>query len=168
MNLHLGYWWLGLVVALAPGEAQAQRTIILVRHAEKATTPPGADPPLSPSGQARAARLCEMLKDADVQTIFTSPFVRTKETAGPLAQALHLTPREDPMTNPMTLVQAVRALPGSGAVLIVGHSNTIPEFLKALGAAPISAIHEDEFDNLFVVTTEAATPPRLVRLHYKP
>ena len=53
----------------------------------------------------------------------------------------------------------------TGAVLVVGHSNSVPEVMTALGVTPPVTIADTEFDNLFIVTT--GTPPRLVRLRYK-
>ena len=52
-----------LLIALAD-VAGGQQTILLVRHAEKATDAKEASVPLSEAGTARAARLAEMLKSA--------------------------------------------------------------------------------------------------------
>ena len=46
---------------------QAPLTVYLVRHAEKMAD--SRDPELSDSGQARAATLATILKDAEVQTV---------------------------------------------------------------------------------------------------
>ena len=52
-----------------------------------------------------------------------------------------------------------------GNVLVVGHSNTIPDIIKALGVSDSIAIDDNDYDNLFVVSlgTGSAT---LLRLHY--
>mgnify|MGYP001822843450 FL=1 len=74
-------------------ESQATTTIIFVRHAEKAATPPD-DPGLSAAGQRRVAELTRQLRDADVvagiDAIYSTPFRRTQETAQPVADALDL------------------------------------------------------------------------------
>ena len=49
-------------------------------------------------------------------------------------------------------------------MLIVGHSNTVPDVLKRLGVQGDIAIGDMEFDNLFVVVRPAAGEPTLVRL----
>src|SRR5438105_12994297 len=67
-------------------------TIILVRHAEKAG--PSGDVPLNAAGVARANELARVLGTADIAAIYTTPFVRVRQTAQPLANALHLTPIE--------------------------------------------------------------------------
>ena len=50
-------------------------------------------------------------------------------------------------------------------MLVVGHSNTVPEVMTALGVKPPVTIGDTEFDNLFIVTTGAQ--PRMVRLRYR-
>jgi broad specificity phosphatase PhoE len=60
------------------------------------------------------------------------------------------------------LVEKLRAL--NGNALVVGHGNTIPDLLKALGiAAPVS-IPEDDYTEIFAVSVGDA--PQLLRLHY--
>ena len=50
-------------------------------------------------------------------------------------------------------------------VLVVGHSNTVPEIVKALGVTAPLKIDDTEYDNLLVVTS--ATQPQLLRLRYR-
>jgi 2,3-bisphosphoglycerate-dependent phosphoglycerate mutase len=149
-----------------PSPVSAQNVIFIVRHAEKEAMPP-TDPPLSTEGKQRADTLRDMLKGAGVTAIITSPFTRTKETAKPLATALSLTPQVDPMDNPRALVDKIRSVSGGGNVLVVGHSDSIPQLLKALGHSPLISIADTEFDNLFVVTPGEVTRPRVSRLRYK-
>jgi broad specificity phosphatase PhoE len=155
-----------LVVAVA-ASASAQ-TVILVRHAERADTTGGgspmmgADPDLSPAGKARAERLAGMVKDAGIAGIFVTEFKRTQQTAAPLAAARGLTPTVIPSADTATLVARLRAAKTN--VLVVGHSNSLPEILKALGISTPIAIADAEYDNLFIVTR--ATTPQLLRLRF--
>lgn len=48
------------------------------------------DPPLSELGQSQANALAEQLKDEQIDRIYCSPFLRTIQTAHPLAQILEL------------------------------------------------------------------------------
>jgi broad specificity phosphatase PhoE len=154
---------------LAPAVAVAQNVVFAVRHAERAdtgTAPPNmaaADPDLSPAGRERAKSLALMLKDAKITAIFTSEFKRTIQTATPLARALNIEIKEVPTNSPNALTKLVLAAKGN--VLVVGHSNTVPPLLTALGIKEKVAIGEQEFDNLFVVIRSAQ--PRLVRMHYR-
>lgn len=160
------------VLAARPAAASDQ-VIFLVRHAEKAATPaaPPAtktmmadDPPLSAAGQARAAHLAALLASADVRRIFTTEFLRTRQTAAPMAQARHLEIVAVPAKDPEQLLAQVRQVKGN--VLIVGHSNTVPDLLKRLGIKDDITIVDPEYDNLFVVVRPDAGEPTLIRLRY--
>lgn len=166
-----------VVAALAVATPiQAAEMILLVRHAERQTGQ--GDDGLSEAGQRRAARLSAMLAEAGITHIFTSDRRRTVETAAPLASLRRLMAfvigieetkpgRPDPVqVQVAATLGAIRDAPGFSRVLIVGHSNTLPEFLKALGVAEAVTIADDEFDNLFVVLPQPTGPPHLVRLRF--
>jgi hypothetical protein len=85
-------YFLGLLVAF---ESQAQTTLYIVRHAEKAPASPGdEDPPLSTSGVARAQELAHLLRSVDLRAIYVTPYRRTRETAAPTAESKKLKPIE--------------------------------------------------------------------------
>ena len=68
--------------------------LVLVRHAlpELVQGASGrADPPLTPHGQAQAARVVGAV-GSDVAGLYTSPMARARATAAPLAAALGVTP----------------------------------------------------------------------------
>jgi broad specificity phosphatase PhoE len=152
--------------------AAAQQTIFVVRHAERADggagapgmVAPATDPPLSAAGRERAARLAFMLRSADIKHIVTTEFRRTQETAAPLAEQLKLTPLVSSSKDPAPVVSRMREVAGN--ILIVGHSNTIPDLLKRLGAKEDVTIPDGEYDNLFVVFRPATGDATLIRLRY--
>ncbi len=158
-----------LLAVLAAAPAAAQHTIFLVRHAERADTAPGAsptmaaDPDLSEAGRARAESLATALKDAKITAIYATEYKRTQQTAAPLAKALGLTVKIVTSEAAQPLVKQLEAAKGN--VLVVGHSNTVPDVIKGLGVTAPVTIGDDEFDNLFIVTT--GTPPSVLRLHYR-
>jgi broad specificity phosphatase PhoE len=152
-----------LVAATAAGAA-AQPVVFVVRHAERAdagTGGMGSDPSLSAEGRARAERLAAMLKDVGLTAVFTTDYKRTKETAAPTATAHHLTLTEIKATDTARLVERVKR--ATGSVLIVGHSNTVTDVLKALGAATAPEVSDAEFDNLFILTPGSHD---VIRLRY--
>jgi broad specificity phosphatase PhoE len=158
-----------IIGVLAAVPVAAQPTVFLVRHAERADASPGAaptmsaDPDLSEAGRARAESLAAMLRDAKITAIFTTEFKRTQQTAAPLAKAIGVTVTIVTSKNAADLVTQVQA--SKGSVLVVGHSNTVPEVIKALGVPTPVTIADDEFDSLFLVTR--STPPSVLRLHYR-
>ena len=123
----------------------------------------GADPDLSDAGRARAASLSAMLKDAKIAAVFTSEYKRTRQTAEPVAKAAGLDIVQTPSKDTNALAAKVNAARGN--VLVVGHSNSVPELLKALGVTETVEIAETDFDNLFIVIRGAR--PELLRLHFK-
>lgn len=163
--------WALLLVSAIP--AAAQQTIFVVRHAERADAgPAGAvamatpttDPPLSAAGQERAGRLGTMLRSADIKHIFTTEFMRTRQTAAlakytPRVEITEVSSRDVP--DLITRVSQVQ-----GSVLVVGHSNTVPEILKQLGIKDPIAIADTEYDNLFIVLRPLTGDSTLIRLRY--
>jgi hypothetical protein len=51
-------------------------------------------------------------------------------------------------------------------VLVVGHSNTLPEVLKKLGVKDDIKIEDSEYDNLFIVVRPESGEPTLIRLRF--
>jgi broad specificity phosphatase PhoE len=151
------------IVAMAlPARASAQKLVFLVRHAERADagTTPQTDPPLSATGQARAQKLATLLADAGVTSIVTTEFVRTQQTAGPLATKLGVTPETVAADNPAGVVATLKISHGNEIVLVVGHADTLPAILKAYGKADVT-IGDSEFDDLFIIVPATGTVSRL-------
>jgi len=153
--------------------APAPLTVYVVRHAEKAVEP-GSDPALSAEGQARATALGAALRDAGVTAVVVTQFKRTGTTAGILAQAAKLTPQvvaatADARAHAAEVAAAVRRQPAGSVVLVVGHSNTVPSIIAALGGPRMPDLCDAEYDNLFVLTvpaTGATGATRLTRSRY--
>jgi broad specificity phosphatase PhoE len=153
----------------APAARAEGPVVYLVRHGEKAPAP-ADDPALSAAGQARAAALAARLADANVQTVFVTPTRRTAETAAPLAAARGLTPVAVPFAPSVdahaqavaaAVTAALAARPGA-AVLVVGHSNTVPAIVGALGAARPADLCDAAYATLFVLRPAAAAAPAAV------
>ena len=121
--------------------------IYLVRHAEKGSV--GKDPDLTPRGLARASNIAAILGQASITAIFSTPTVRTQQTAAPLAQRLGVTVQPYDPRAPLALVEQVKALNVDGAVLVVGHSNTLPELVRLFGGTPGADIGEEEYARLY-------------------
>jgi phosphohistidine phosphatase SixA len=138
---------LSVLASLATtGSALAEPSAVyLVRHAEKGTV--GKDPDLLPQGQERARNIAAILGKAGITAIFSTPTARTRQTAAPLAQRSGVTVQLYDPRAPQALVDKVKA--ASGAVLVVGHSNTLPELVRLFGGAPGADIGEDEYERIY-------------------
>ncbi len=109
-------------------------TIVLVRHAEKASdgTP---DPALRPEGDVRAACLARIARDLNVTHAFATDLVRTSSTIGPAAAEHRVAIDTTQASDTAALVQKLDALPPGAVALVAGHSNTPPTVVAGLGGA---------------------------------
>ena len=153
-----------MLCAIASGNVGAQQMIYVVRHGEKLDD--SKDPPLSLTGEVRAAKLAQMLAASGVKTIYTTQYRRTSQLAAPLASALSLTAIVHPAGDTPGLLKKITAHGANDNVLVVGHSNTVPAILNGLGHVGEVKIEETDFDNLFVVVPKQQGAPVLVRLKY--
>src|SRR5213595_4085805 len=150
-----------LLVFVSVSIASAQSVVVIVRHAEKATNS-GSDPDLSSAGRARADALARILKDSGITAIFTSEFKRTQETAAPSATSIGVTATVIPAKDTAALVAKLHQL--NGNALVVGHGDTIPNIVKALGINSSINIPDVDYSELFIVIL--GDKPQLFRLHY--
>jgi broad specificity phosphatase PhoE len=162
---------LGLAGTASAGIGPPDTVVVVVRHAEKATDDP-KDPALSDAGQARAQALAIALKDLPLAVAVSTQYKRTHDTAAPAAKAhgLEVTVKPADAGNAATyatdLASHIRQAHAGQAVLVVGHSNTVPELVQALSGKAVAPMGEDEFDRIYVVTLPADGPARFVVLRY--
>ena len=153
-------------------ESQATTTVIFVRHAEKATLPT-EDPGLSEAGQRRAAELARQLVDADVvpgvgvDAVYSTSYRRSVETAKPVADALDLPVLMYDASDTAAIIEAIVKEYKGKIILVVGHSNTVPEMIANMGASKnVPEISEDEYDNIYLVTIPWFGKTKTIRLRY--
>lgn len=156
-------------------ESQATTTVIFVRHAEKMLDVD--NPPLSEAGKARAAELARQLVDSDVvpgkgvDAVYSTPYLRTEETARPVAEALGLQvlpyeATDDSDRSEEIMDEIVRNHKGE-IVLVVGHSNTVPVMIGAMGASKnVPYIDESEYDNMYIVSIPWFGKTKTIRVRY--
>ena len=126
------------------------------------------DPDLTSVGQRRAEALASRLGTAGVTAIIATQFKRSQETAQPLAAALRIQPEIIPAgarSSSDSVAAAVLRHRG-GKILIVGHSNTIPGIIEALGGPRLPNLCDNEYSNLFLIYIPASGKPELTRQHY--
>ncbi len=124
-------------------------TVYIVRHGEKVSEADTTD--LNAAGKQRAIALADTLASKQIDSIFTTPYRRTRQTAEPLAQRMNLRMVEYPAKSNDVIVNRVSQIRGK-TVLIVGHSNTILDIAKGFGTQPtMTKIESGDFDNLFRV-----------------
>ena len=152
-RLALALLVLASACATAPADPAAEPVYFVMRHLH---TPEGErDPDLTGEGRRQAALLADRLAPERPAAIHVSDYRRTRQTAAPLAARLGLAPIVyDPGDTP-GLVARVRA--GPKPVLIVGHSNTVPEIVERLGGVRPAEIPENRFGDIWRISG----PPQL-------
>ena len=129
-----------LTACVTPSVIRPQPNIYVMRHLH---TPAGAtDPDLTAEGQRYAAAVSEWFRRDPPHIIYVSSPKRSQQTAAPLAARLKLAPKIYDPKDTAALVAAVKA--ERGTILIVGHSNTVPDIVEQLGGTrPGPLVHED-------------------------
>ena len=163
---HTGPWqrWLRVLLASAVLCAGAPAVcvvraqdgpalVVLVRHAEKAAQP-ADDPSLTDAGRERAAALATAVAHAPPSAIIVSSRKRTAETGVPTATKFGITPTVVSLdgggaAHVAAVADAVRKQ--RGIVLVIGHSNTIPAVIKALGGPALPDICDATYNLLFTL-----------------
>jgi len=138
-------------------------TVVLVRHAEQLAE--GADSSLSEAGRAHARKLASLLEPAGLAAIYTTELKRTRETASPVAEVTGIEPQVIPADETGALVRRLKWRHRGEAVLVVGHSNTVPAIADKLGA-PIGVVEADEYSGLWVISYSRLRGTRLLTLRY--
>lgn len=153
----------------ASGNASTQpagAVFVLVRHAEKAKDDP-KDPTLSETGVARSKRLAQALADTRVVAAYATKYRRTQLTAAPTSLSHHLDLRTYDAALPAgEFARQLRDAHRADTVLVVGHSNTIPDLAAALCACAVEPMGEDEFDRWIEVRIDASGKTALMQRRY--
>jgi len=161
------YLILMLLLVVSGIKAQEITTVILVRHAEKAADEAkDGDPMLTEEGTSRAEELKRVLRDTDIDVVYSTPFKRTRQTVQPLAASRDLEVQE---YNPFKLDQVLDLIAQHKGKTIVfsGHSNTTPVILnKLVGEDRYRQLDEMDYDNLYIVTYLNAEQAKVVSLEY--
>ncbi len=111
--------------------SQDSATFYLIRHAEKdRTDSTNKNPHLNPDGVIRAENWGRILEKIELDEIYSSSYYRTQETAFPSALVHELKIRTY-VPGKLYSQQWVSSCFGK-TILIVGHSNTIPQLVNKL------------------------------------
>lgn len=144
------------------GFAQSTPSVIfIVRHCEKAMESTD-NPNLAEEGKKRATHLAEILKNTGIEAVYSTNYKRTMQTAEPLATALKITPNA---YEPREAAFGEMLRKSGKKVLVVGHSNTVPDLLNQLTGTK-NYQPNDGYGDLWVVTMVEGQPPVVLKLSY--
>ena len=125
-------------------------TVYLVRHAEKELSADNPkDPPLTACGEQRAENLSTFFKAIDLDVIYSTEYLRTKNTAQPVAQKKE---KEIQYYDPQKLDDFAKLLVNNKQdVLVVGHSNTTPVLAGLLVGEELGSFDESIYNRIYQV-----------------
>ena len=126
-------------------------TFYLIRHAEKVrTNKSDRDPALNEKGIIRALNWKDYFIDKEISKIYSTNYKRTIETVKPLQEAMGLATI---LYSPSSIDYKDFISSNKGEiVLVVGHSNTIPNFVNELINEQVyTQIDDLNNSNLYIV-----------------
>ena len=124
----------------------------LIRHAEKIRVDASnSNPDLNRKGIIRAVKWKDYFLDKEISKIYSTNYKRTLNTVKPLATEINL---ETIIYSPSKIeFKRFLELNTGNNVLIVGHSNTIPDFVNGLINSNVySQIDDLNNSNLYIVS----------------
>lgn len=148
---------------------QSPTTVLIVRHAEKASD--AEDSPLTEAGVQRSQALVRAAENAGVRAIYSSQFKRNRDTAKPLSDRFGVPVTELPVNlqSPgdygKALAKDILEKHAGETVVVVGHGNTIAATIEGLTgrAAPIGDI---QYSDLFIVTADSSGATKVIKAQY--
>ena len=137
-----------LLLMMASASVLADQTIYLIRHAEKVADG-SKDPALTDVGKVRADTFAKYFKDKGLKAVFSSDYIRTRDTAAPTARIYGL---DVLIYDPRDLKAiAATAKKRGDTVLIVGHSNTTAVLANILSAGDLPNLEDHHYDRIYVI-----------------
>ena len=133
-------------------EIEGVSTFYLIRHAEKdRSDDQNPDPELSQSGLGRAMHWAEILDNVALDAVYSTDYQRTAMTASPTSIKKDI---DVQYYDPQNIdIEQFKADNLNKNVLVVGHSNTTPDFVnRLLGDEVYPQMEDTENGSLYIVT----------------
>lgn len=126
-------------------------TYYLLRHAEKQLNH-GADPPLNQHGLARSERVVRLFSLQQIDAIWATPLLRTRQTVELLAISKGLEVREYPPHDLAKITDFSKRLAPDSHIVICGHQNTVPAMANQLiGKHLFEEFADNDYDRIFII-----------------
>ena len=126
-------------------------TFYFIRHAEKdRTDPENRDPELNQDGLGRAMKWAEVFDPIALDAVYSTNYERTSMTAAPTSVKKNIPIK---YYDPASLdIEVFKNSNERLNVLVVGHSNTTPDFVnKMLGTQKYDPMDDTDNSSLFIV-----------------
>lgn len=140
-------------------------TFYFIRHAEKdSSNSQNTNPELNQDGMGRAMHWAEILKDIPLDAIYSTDYKRTAMTASPISVKQDI---DVEYYDPRIIdIEQFKLTNQNRSVLVVGHSNTTPDFVNMmLGEEKYTTMDDSDNGSLFIVKIINGVPSS-ERLHF--
>lgn len=125
-------------------------TIYLIRHSEKDLVSENpSDPPLTKCGIKRTDYLRSFFEDIDIESVYSTNYIRTKNTAMPIASLKKTRIQYYESDYPKVFSEFL--LDSKQNSLVVGHSNTIPILAGLLLEEDVAPIDEKTYNRIYKI-----------------
>ena len=143
----------GLIILGACTPSPMPKTIYIVRHSEKMLVD-NPDPELAQTGIIRAVKLAQILADKEIKHVFSTDHKRTRMTGQLTADQAGVEIELYDSKDQEAFADKLRMFEGN--ILVVGHSNTVPELANFfIGAGDkYPDLTDIEYNFIYLVTIE--------------
>ena len=125
-------------------------TIYLIRHSEKDLVSENpSDPPLTKCGIKRTDYLRSFFEDIDIESVYSTNYIRTKNTAMPIASLKKTRIQYYESDYPKVFSEFLLDLKQNS--LVVGHSNTIPILAGLFSGEDVDPIDEKTYNRIYKI-----------------
>lgn len=135
------------LLILGMSNSYAEQKWYLLRHFEKEL---GDNPKLTEQGHSRARALATYFRYIPLSGVYSTDYRRTQQTAADTATLHKQAVVTYAPSEPEQFIDEISVL---SHVLVVGHSNTIPDLVRALGGEA-KDLTEGDYGRLFIVTRD--------------
>jgi 2,3-bisphosphoglycerate-dependent phosphoglycerate mutase len=156
--------FLFLVCFFAMDNVAQEKTILLVRHAEKVDD--SQDPELSPQGKERAQRLVKAVGKYKPGGFYSTDYKRTRDTLAPLAAKREKKVEIYDPRKPQELIDTIMKSKTKRFV-VSGHSNTIPGLANLIAKKDVfKNLSDAEYSVIWLVRLKDGKVTKLELLDY--
>ena len=136
-----------------------------IRHAEKdRSNPANKNPNLTSQGKQRAQKWARVLENVSFDAVYSTDYNRTRQTAAPTAEKQGLKLKS---YDPRDLYnESFQNCTKGQTVLVVGHSNTVPELISGLGGPELGLL--EGHSDLFFLDLKESSDTSFLRINFKP
>lgn len=142
---------LGLFILSSCSPNNEEQTIYLFRHAEKVLDFDGDNPPLTTNGIYQSMQIADILKDRNIELVYSTDYRRNKMTIEPLVDSTGVTLTSYEWDKWEEVIDAINS-GEEKTIAICGHGDILLPMIEKLGGKrPQAEIGKHEYKTIYQV-----------------